>query len=203
MFIITIDFRIDQLTCCGCTCNGTSEEDNKKDKSRPMSNYYCRSACLCSLQASAVIEWKTLFCQNGRFTYRNGFLIFHWRLDGSGWTDVCGKSQICTPGRGDSFLRGSKVTRTRYAYQITLKVLLQLSKEAFNNSSSCEYNEWVNERKAASTSAYYWFTAVEMIVTLFMFVRSIRKSNFINYVNILKVMMLCFVALDHVITLDE
>ena len=47
-------------------------------------------------------------------------------------------------------------------------------------------------------SPYYWFTTVEMIVTLFMFVRSIRESNFINYVNILKVMMPCIFALDHV-----
>ena len=37
-----------------------------------------------------------------------------------------------------------------------------------------------------------------MIVTLSMFVRSIRESNYINYVNILKVMMRCFFALDHV-----
>ena len=113
-------------------------------------------------------------------------------MEGNGWPDVYGKSQISTPGCVDSFLRGSKDKRTRYADQITLKFLLQLSKEAFDNSSSCEYNEWVNERKAASTSAYYWCTAVEMVATQFMFVCSIRKSNFINYVNILKVMMPCF-----------
>ena len=76
-------------------------------------------------------------------------------MEGSGWTDVYGNSQISTPGRVDSFLRRSEVKRTIYAYQITLKVLLQLSKEAFDNSSSCEYNELVNEKKAASTSAYY------------------------------------------------
>ena len=61
-------------------------------------------------------------------------------MEGSGWTDLYGKSQISTSGRVDSFLHGSKVKRTRYAYQITLKVLLQLSKEAFDNSSSCEVN---------------------------------------------------------------
>ena len=119
-----------------------SEEDNRKDKSRPMSSYYCRSACLCSLKTSAVIEWKTLFCQNGRLHTEMAFFssIGDW-IEGSGWTDVYGKSQISTPGRVDSFLRDSKVKRTRYAYQITLKVILQLSKEAFDNSSSCEYNE--------------------------------------------------------------
>ena len=37
-------------------------------------------------------------------------------IEGSGWTDVYGKSQISTPGPVDSFLRGSKVKSTKYAY---------------------------------------------------------------------------------------
>ena len=131
-----------------------------------------------------LLSGKPYFVKMGDLHTEMAFLssIGDW-MEGSGWTDVY--------GRVDSFFRGSKVKRTRYAYQISLKVLLQLSKEAFDNCSSCEHNEWVNERKAASTSAYYWFTAVEMIVTLSIFVRSIRESNFINYANILKVMMPC------------
>ena len=151
------------------------------------------SKCSCSVENPIFSKWE-IYIQKW---------LSYLPLE-TGWNGVDGqiytyeKSQISTPGRVDSFLRGSKVRRTRYANQITLKVLLQLSKEAFDNPSSCEYNEWVNERKAASTSAYYWCTAVEMIATLFMFVRSIRESNYINYVNILKVMMPCFFALDHV-----
>ena len=37
-------------------------------------------------------------------------------MEGSGWADVYGKSQISTPGPVDSFLRGSKVKGTKYAY---------------------------------------------------------------------------------------
>ena len=45
--------------------------------------------------------------------------IGNW-LGGSGWTDEFTKANINTPGHIESFLVGSKVKRTRYAYQLSL-----------------------------------------------------------------------------------
>ena len=97
----------------------------------------------------------------------------------------------------ESFLTGKKVKRTRYAYQVTLKVLLEFSREGFNKSSVEKHDDWINARKLESTTALYWFTAIEMIAIIFMFVRSVRDPNFLNYVDILRSMMPWFFALDH------
>ena len=52
-------------------------------------------------------------------------------------------------------------------------------------------------RKLESTTALYWFTAIEMIAIIFMFVCSVKDPNFLNYVDILRSMMPWFLTLDH------
>ena len=120
-------------------------------------------------------------------------------FEGSGWTEIYEMSDIRTGTEGhvDSFLTGKNVKRTRYAYQVTLKVLLEFSREGFNKCSVEKHDDWINARKLESTTALYWFTAIEMIAIIFMFVRSVRDPNFLNYVDILRSMMPWFFALDH------
>jgi hypothetical protein len=44
-------------------------------------------------------------------------------LDGSGWSTALMNSDITTPGKAESFLSGSQVTRTRYVHQVTAAAL--------------------------------------------------------------------------------
>ena len=55
-------------------------------------------------------------------------------VEGSGWTEIYEMSDIRTgtEGRVESFFDRKKVRRTRYAYQVTLKVLLEFSREGFD-----------------------------------------------------------------------
>ena len=74
-------------------------------------------------------------------------------FEGSGWTELYKMSDIRTgtEGRVGSFLTGKKVKRTRYAYQVTLKVLLEFSREGFNKSSVEKHDDWINARKLESS----------------------------------------------------
>ena len=81
---------------------------------------------LCKQVQLMITTYKTFFCKMGDLHTEMAFLSANGDLlEGSGWTEVYGKSNISTQGRVDSFLKGSKVKRTRYAYQLSLKVLLQ------------------------------------------------------------------------------
>lgn len=43
-------------------------------------------------------------------------------LEGSGWTGALVKADVASPGKADSFLKASHVTRTRRAHQVSLKI---------------------------------------------------------------------------------
>ena len=55
-------------------------------------------------------------------------LIGNW-LDGSRWVDVFKKAFINTPGRVESFLKGTNVKRSMYAHQLSLASLLRLARD--------------------------------------------------------------------------
>ena len=81
---------------------------------------------------------------------------------------------------------------------MTLKVLLEFLREGLDKSLVEKYDDWINARKLESTTAFYWLTAIEMIVIIFMFVRNGRDPNLLNYVEIHRSMMPRFFALDHI-----
>ena len=61
-------------------------------------------------------------------------------IDGSGWVEVFQKATVTTPGRIEGFLSGTKVKRSRYAYQVSLATLKRLAKKAFVNQT--EYHDF-------------------------------------------------------------
>ena len=61
-------------------------------------------------------------------------LIGNW-LNGSGWVDVFKKAFINTPGRVESFLKGTNVKRSRYAHQLSLASLLRLARDTFDEKT--------------------------------------------------------------------
>ena len=119
-------------------------------------------------------------------------------LHGSGWCEVLNKANISTPGRVESFLKGSHVKRSRYAHQLCLSALTALANDVFQTSDKESYEEWVRDLKESSINARYWFTVIELETLLFMFVRSLREANFHLFVCCLKEMLPWMFALDHV-----
>ena len=120
-------------------------------------------------------------------------------LDGGSWTELYDMSKISTSGRVDSFLKGSIVKRSRYSHQVTLATLILLSKQAFEAQSTFDnYDEWraFNEKESVSTK--YWFTVIDMELILFMFVKSLRESNFDLFIRCIEQMMPWMHSLDHV-----
>ena len=120
-------------------------------------------------------------------------------LDGSGWIDIFQKANINTPGRIESFLKGSNVKRSRYAHQVSLSSLVAISRKAFESQEEiASYDDWKNEQRKKSINAQFWFTVIEMEILLFMFVRSLRQADFDLFVRSLRDIIPWMFALDHV-----
>ena len=144
-------------------------------------------------------EFSDSFVKMGDMHVEKAFMnaIGDW-LEGSGWTEMYTHSKISTSGRVDSFLKSSHLKRTRYSHQVTLKVLLELRQEAFRKSEEQSFDEWRKRTKEESPSIQYWSTVIDLEVILFMFVRSLRESDFHSYIDVLEEMMPWFFALDHI-----
>ena len=54
-------------------------------------------------------------------------------LDSSGWTAALVQAYIATPGKADSFLKVSHVSRTRHAHQVTAAALYTLLQKAYSS----------------------------------------------------------------------
>ena len=120
-------------------------------------------------------------------------------LRGSGWCKVYEASKINIPGRIDSFLKGNQVKRSRYAHQVTLSVLLTLARDSFEHQTTFDcFNDWKENLAKVSVNAHYWFTAIDLEISLFMFVRSLREANFDLFVRCIKDILPWSFALDHV-----
>ena len=122
-------------------------------------------------------------------------------LEGSGWTKIYEYSTISTLGRTDSFLTCSGVSgikRARYANQVTLSALITLATDAFRSQSEySSYKEWQENISNKSVTAKYWFTVIELQVLLFMFIRSLRESNFDMFIRCFEEMLPWLAVLDH------
>ena len=120
-------------------------------------------------------------------------------LEGSGWTGVFQKANFNKVGRIESFLSGSKIKRSRYAYQVSLAALVTMSNIAFESQNDIgTYGEWSKKTYERSVNALYWFTVIDLEVLLFMFVRSLREANFRLFISCLSSICTWMFALDHV-----
>ena len=119
-------------------------------------------------------------------------------VDGSGWLEAFEKANISTTGRIESFLRGSKVKRTRYAHQVSLATLARLSQNAFKNQQNFDnFEDWKKDLIAKNANACYWFQLIDMELLLFAFIRSLRDSDFQSFLESLKCITKWMFALDH------
>ena len=127
-------------------------------------------------------------------------LIGNW-LEGSGWTKIYEYSTTSNSGRAESFLTCSSVPgikRSRYAHQVTLSALATLGSDTFHTQPEyTDYKDWRQNHQSNSVTAKYWFSAMELEILLFMFIRSLRDSNFDLFIRCFEEMLPWMAALDH------
>ena len=69
-------------------------------------------------------------------------------LDSSEWTAALVQDDIATPGKADSFLKASHVSRTRHVHQVTAAALYTLLLKAYSsyveehNDLADNFDEW-------------------------------------------------------------
>ena len=165
---------------------------------------HCDQAVYCigkQLQWMFLDEFSDVFWFMGPLHIEQTFLkaLGNW-LEGSGWTKIYDFSKICRVGKADSFLTcagKAGIKRSRYAHEVTLAALVTLANEAFSQSIYQDYHTWKNNLIENSSTAQFWFTVIEMEVLLFSFVKSLRESDFKQFVGCLQNMIPWIACLDH------
>ncbi len=131
-------------------------------------------------------------------------LLGDWLRD-SGWIAALIDAEVTTPGRAEAMLKGSHVTRTRYAHQVTVLSLSILRREAYMKyTCDCQKNEeeplsfiaWCKKGEALPQFKY-WQTVYDMEMLLLRFVRSVRVGDFNLYVKTLDEVADWAFILDH------
>ena len=127
-------------------------------------------------------EFKDVVWMLGPLHIEKNFMeaIGDW-MEGSGWCKIYNYSGISTSGRVESFLTCSGVAgikRARYAHQVTLGSLTILAKQSFDVSGEVNFRKWRTSLCKNSPTAKFWFSVMDMELILFMFIRSLRESNF-------------------------
>ena len=78
-------------------------------------------------------------------------------LDCSGWVAAITNSDIAKGGVAESFLSGSKLSKTRYVHQVTLCVLEILLKSAYNEEAPTQpFEEWERNKENKYPQFKFW-----------------------------------------------
>ncbi|EDO42325.1 predicted protein [Nematostella vectensis] len=119
-------------------------------------------------------------------------------LDGSGCTAAITESNVASSGEADSFLRVTRLTRTRHAHQVTVLALQKLKSEAFSHSGDqLTTAEW-DETIKSSPTFRFWNAILHYQMLVLLVVRAQRQRNFVLYVEALEELVPLFFVLDHV-----
>ena len=130
----------------------------------------------------------------------------NWLQD-SGWTQALVQAEIATTGTADSFLHAAHVSRTRRAHQVTAAALHILQHHAYSrykeratarDEELLQFEAWCDMRAVACPQFQYWATVLHLEVSILLFIRSLRESNFTLYMDTLPELAAWFAALDHV-----
>lgn len=126
-----------------------------------------------------------------------------WLKD-SGWVEALIQAEIATVGTAESFLKVTHLTKARHAHQVTAAALSLLKKEAYNSyretlgeeESIPPFNEWEKVKEKTCPQFKYWNLALELQLTILIFVRAQRDSLFDLYVESLCKLAPWFFAMD-------
>ena len=118
-------------------------------------------------------------------------------LEGSGWLTALSNAGVTGPGN-DSLCTGHSVAKSKYAHQVTVKVLYALMKNAYQDSSSeLGFEDWRAQMESSSPLFQYWSIVLRMEQVYLLFMRSIRTASFDLYVYSLEKLLPWIFALDH------
>ena len=121
-------------------------------------------------------------------------------LEDSGWTNALVQATIASYGTADSFIRASRVTKTRHAHQFTAATLHTLLKQAHSKDCTPDdgkttqpddeaFEEWCTQRAKASVHFDYWLKTLSLEGFLLVYILSLREGNFELYVQSLAQIM--------------
>lgn len=123
-------------------------------------------------------------------------------LTGSGWNEVIVSAGISTPGKSLGILKGTHVKRCRYAHEVTLAALNILLRNVYekdkNKAENELFDEWIQRKRNSIAQFQFWVTTMELETLLLLLVKSIRESNFEDFVTILEKICPWYFLLDHV-----
>ncbi|CAE1259085.1 unnamed protein product [Acanthosepion pharaonis] len=111
-------------------------------------------------------------------------------LADSGWTSALVEADVASSRTADSFLLATNVTKTRQAHQVTACSLFQLLKKVYSSylaehsdgdEEAFSFVEWCDSRKKESPQSAFWFSILNMELTILTLVRAFREGNFNLY----------------------
>ena len=123
-------------------------------------------------------------------------------LSGSGWVEMIEEAGIAGQGTSESFLHASHIKRTRHAHEVTaetLYILMQMAYERCKGQHGMpdEFSDWCIQESNRSPQFLYWLLTLQFEMTLLVFVRACRTSDFEMYTKSLEEMVRWFFRLDH------
>ena len=115
-----------------------------------------------------------------------------------------GADRSCNSWYSDSFLTAAHITCTRRAHQVTACVLYQALEEAHQEYvistepgiEAMSLEDWCNKQSNLPMFKF-WFTVLQLELTLLVFLQSIRTGDFKLYVKSLTKFVPWFFSLDH------
>ena len=118
-------------------------------------------------------------------------------LEDSGWTSALIQSGVASPGKADSFLKASHVSRTRHVHQVTASVLHMLMYDAYKKYCKdmnaedvpLEFDKWRLQQEEARPQFLYWSITLRFELIILIFIKSLRERNFKLYIDALVSLM--------------
>ena len=123
---------------------------------------------------------------------------------GSGWTAALVEAEIFTSGRADGILKGTPITRARYAHQVTSASLHLLLTDAYSSYKESEqvqeksFDEWCEWKSEECPQFLFWYTAFQLELLYLQYIRSLRTADFALYLATLQEFAPWFFVFDHV-----
>ena len=115
------------------------------------------------------------------------------------------QASLATPGTADSFLKASRVTRTRRAHQITACSLYLLQQKAYTENcngveegcNKMSLEDWCDQRVETCSLFLFWSITLQLELEVMVYVRAIREGYILLYIDALTNIVPWFFALGH------
>ncbi len=131
-------------------------------------------------------------------------VIGNW-LEDSGWVDALIQANVASPGKAESLLKASHITRTRYAHQVTvssLYILLKRSYASYNANVELTdepqtLEDWCAGRVEVIPQFQFWYIALQLQLLVLTYIRSVREGNVLLYIASLTKLSPWFFTTNH------